>query len=61
MMIHFGEPQVFERQMAQPLHGRVHVHRSRAHLRQQRSQLILIHVSSARVYQREASQTSSIP
>ena len=43
VMIDLGESQVFIRQVLQPLQCRIDVHRTRAHLFEQRAQMILIH------------------
>ena len=43
MMIHLGEPEVFERHVAEPLERAIGVHFTGAHLIEQHPELILVH------------------
>ena len=45
MMIDLGEAQIFKREVAQALDGRVDIHCSGADLFEQTAQMILIHTS----------------
>jgi hypothetical protein len=46
MMVHFGEPQVLERQVPDPIESRIHVYRPGTYLLKQVPELVSIHDAS---------------